>query len=104
MLLESSYPIILEEGMRMAKPELKTSLCELLGIEYPILLAGMGSRGKATPVQLVAGGSAVRRALFRGRRQKAWKCWYWRGPYLMPNAKRRQALMSSLHKAMRPAG
>ncbi|MBI4190625.1 MAG: nitronate monooxygenase [Betaproteobacteria bacterium] len=38
----------------MARPELKTSLCELLGIEYPILLAGMGSRGKATPAELVA--------------------------------------------------
>ncbi len=38
----------------MARPVLKTSLCDLLGIEYPILLAGMGSRGKATPAELVA--------------------------------------------------
>jgi len=33
---------------------LRTPLCELLGIEYPIVLAGMGSRGKATPPELVA--------------------------------------------------
>jgi nitronate monooxygenase len=38
----------------MTRPALKTSLCDLLGIEYPILLAGMGSRGKATPAELVA--------------------------------------------------
>ena len=38
----------------MTKPVLKTSLCDMLGIEYPILLAGMGSRGKATPAELVA--------------------------------------------------
>jgi NAD(P)H-dependent flavin oxidoreductase YrpB (nitropropane dioxygenase family) len=38
----------------MTKPVLHTSLCDLLGIEYPILLAGMGSRGKATPPRLVA--------------------------------------------------
>ena len=38
----------------MTRPTLKTSLCEMLGIEYPILLAGMGSRGKATPAELVA--------------------------------------------------
>lgn len=38
----------------MTKPILHTSLCDLLGIEYPIVLAGMGSRGKATPPRLVA--------------------------------------------------
>jgi nitronate monooxygenase len=38
----------------MARPILETPLCEMLGIEYPILLAGMGSRGKATPPELVA--------------------------------------------------
>lgn len=38
----------------MMRPVLRTSLCETLGIEYPILLAGMGSRGKATPAALVA--------------------------------------------------
>lgn len=38
----------------MARPVFRTALCDLLGIEYPILLAGMGSRGKATPPALVA--------------------------------------------------
>jgi len=38
----------------MARPVLRTALCDMLGIEYPILLAGMGSRGKATPPALVA--------------------------------------------------
>ncbi len=38
----------------MARPVLKTKICERLGIEYPILLAGMGARGKATPPALVA--------------------------------------------------
>lgn len=38
----------------MTRPTLRTPLCEMLGIEYPILLAGMGSRGKATPAELVA--------------------------------------------------
>lgn len=33
---------------------LRTSLCDDLGIEYPILLAGMGGRGNATPPALVA--------------------------------------------------
>lgn len=33
---------------------LRTALCARLGIEYPILLAGMGFRGKATPPALVA--------------------------------------------------
>lgn len=33
---------------------LRTNLCEQLGIEYPILLAAMGSKGKATPAELVA--------------------------------------------------
>ena len=27
----------------MARPTLKTPLCDLLGIEYPIILAGMGA-------------------------------------------------------------
>ena len=35
-------------------PVFRTRLCDLLGIEYPIVLAGMGSRGKATPPALVA--------------------------------------------------
>lgn len=38
----------------MARLRFRTSLCDQLGIEYPILLAGMGSRGKATPPALVA--------------------------------------------------
>jgi NAD(P)H-dependent flavin oxidoreductase YrpB (nitropropane dioxygenase family) len=38
----------------MTRPILRTRLCDMLGIEYPILLAGMGSRGKATPAALVA--------------------------------------------------
>jgi len=33
---------------------LRTVLCEQLGIEHPILLAGMGLKGKATPPALVA--------------------------------------------------
>ena len=38
----------------MAKPVLRTSICDFLGIEYPILLAGMGGTGRATPPPLVA--------------------------------------------------
>ncbi|MCB1742478.1 MAG: nitronate monooxygenase [Gammaproteobacteria bacterium] len=38
----------------MARPKLRTALCDRLGIEYPIVLAGMGSRGRATPPALVA--------------------------------------------------
>jgi len=38
----------------MARPVFRTALCDMLDIEYPILLAGMGSRGKATPPALVA--------------------------------------------------
>ena len=38
----------------MKGPVFRTSLCEMLKIEYPILLAGMGSRGLATPPALVA--------------------------------------------------
>ncbi|MGH7876104.1 MAG: nitronate monooxygenase, partial [Candidatus Dormibacteraceae bacterium] len=34
--------------------KLSTSLCERLGIRYPILLAGMGLKGRATPPELVA--------------------------------------------------
>ena len=42
-----------------------TPLCDLLGIEYPIILAGMGSWGMGTPPTLVAamsnaGGLAIR--------------------------------------------
>lgn len=36
------------------RPVLRTALCDLLGIEYPILLAGMGIWGMATPPALVA--------------------------------------------------
>jgi nitronate monooxygenase len=36
------------------RPVFRNKLCDLLGIEYPIVLAGMGSRGKATPPALVA--------------------------------------------------
>ena len=38
----------------MTHQALKTKLCELLGIEYPILLAGMGVLGMATPPRLVS--------------------------------------------------
>ena len=38
----------------MEKQVLRTPLCERLGIEYPICLAGMGGRGNATPPRLVA--------------------------------------------------
>ena len=38
----------------MDRPVLRTSLCDLLEIEYPICLAGMGAVGKATPPALVA--------------------------------------------------
>lgn len=39
----------------MPRPKLRTTLCDLLGIEYPIVLAGMGSRGKATlPAEIFA--------------------------------------------------
>ena len=38
----------------MPAPVFRTLLCEMLDIEYPILLAGMGSRGLATPPALVA--------------------------------------------------
>src|SRR3989304_959284 len=49
----------------MSRPVLRTSLCDFLGIEYPIVLAGMGGRGLATPPRLVAavsnaGGPGVR--------------------------------------------
>lgn len=36
------------------RPVLRTALCDLLGIEYPVLLAGMGIWGMATPPALVA--------------------------------------------------
>ncbi|MFC1918073.1 NAD(P)H-dependent flavin oxidoreductase [Chloroflexota bacterium] len=38
----------------MTRKALRTRLCEMLGIEYPILLAGMGVLGMATPPRLVA--------------------------------------------------
>jgi len=38
----------------MRRYDFRTKLCELLEIEYPIILAGMASRGKATPPALVA--------------------------------------------------
>ena len=38
----------------MTRSVLHTSLCSELGIQYPIFLAGMGSRGRATPPELVA--------------------------------------------------
>jgi NAD(P)H-dependent flavin oxidoreductase YrpB (nitropropane dioxygenase family) len=33
---------------------LRTILCDRLGIEYPVILAGMGMKGRATPPRLVA--------------------------------------------------
>jgi NAD(P)H-dependent flavin oxidoreductase YrpB (nitropropane dioxygenase family) len=38
----------------MTRPALSTRLCDVLDIEYPILLAGMGVWGMATPPELVA--------------------------------------------------
>ena len=38
----------------MSKSVLHTSLCDELKIEYPVFLAGMGVKGKATPPKLVA--------------------------------------------------
>ena len=38
----------------MERQALRTPLCGRLGIEYPICLAGMGSRGRATPPKLVS--------------------------------------------------
>ena len=38
----------------MGRPVFRTSLCDSLEIEYPILLAGMGAEGNATPPPLVA--------------------------------------------------
>lgn len=38
----------------MSKSGLHTSLCADLGIQYPIILAGMGMKGRATPPELVA--------------------------------------------------
>jgi nitronate monooxygenase len=40
--------------MSTSRPTLHTKLCDMLEIEYPIMLAGMGSMGKATPPALVA--------------------------------------------------
>ena len=38
----------------MSLPILRTELCDLLDIEYPIMLAGMGVWGMGTPPELVA--------------------------------------------------
>ena len=38
----------------MSRPILRTALCDLLGVEYPIFLAAMGAQGKATPPKLAA--------------------------------------------------
>lgn len=38
----------------MSKSALHTSICDDLNIKYPVFLAGMGSKGKATPPALVA--------------------------------------------------
>lgn len=38
----------------MVRSLLRTSMCDDLGIEYPVILAGMGMRGRATPPELVA--------------------------------------------------
>ena len=38
----------------MSRPVLHTRFCDLLGIEYPICLAGMGAKGGAAPPALVA--------------------------------------------------
>jgi NAD(P)H-dependent flavin oxidoreductase YrpB (nitropropane dioxygenase family) len=38
----------------MNRPVLRTELCDFLGIEYPIMLAGMGVWGMGTPPELVA--------------------------------------------------
>ena len=40
--------------MSQPAPTLRTKLCDILNIEYPIIQAGMGSMGKATPPELVA--------------------------------------------------
>jgi NAD(P)H-dependent flavin oxidoreductase YrpB (nitropropane dioxygenase family) len=46
----------------MSRPVLRTPLCALLGIEYPIVLASMESRGRATPPALVAAVSETMRS------------------------------------------
>ena len=38
----------------MTRPVLRTELCDILDIEYPIMLAGMGVWGMGTPPELVA--------------------------------------------------
>ncbi len=38
----------------MSRAVLRTELCDILGIEYPIMLAGMGVWGMGTPPELVA--------------------------------------------------
>lgn len=38
----------------MSKGALHTTLCDELNIQYPIILAGMGMKGRATPPELVA--------------------------------------------------
>jgi NAD(P)H-dependent flavin oxidoreductase YrpB (nitropropane dioxygenase family) len=53
----------------MPKPTLKTALCDLLEIEYPVLLAGMGMYAMPGLVAAVsnAGGLGARTAPPRGR-------------------------------------
>ena len=36
------------------RPTFRTQLCDILDIEYPIMLAGRGTMGKATPPALDA--------------------------------------------------
>jgi len=43
----------------MSLPILRTELCDLLDIEYPIMLAGMGVWGMGTPPELVAAADTV---------------------------------------------
>ncbi|MBT4487699.1 MAG: nitronate monooxygenase [Rhodospirillaceae bacterium] len=38
----------------MSRPVLRTELCDILNVEYPIMLAGMGVWGMGTPPELVA--------------------------------------------------
>ena len=55
----------------MARPVLRTKLCDMLGIEYPILSAGMGPSliGETTgaPVELVVTMGRARPFLAHGR-------------------------------------
>ena len=51
----------------MNRPVLRTELCDILGIEYPIMLAGMGVWGMGTPPELVAAAPATRSRTSSGR-------------------------------------